>query len=53
MTCASSFFSRKSIALSLKKNEKCYFIFYYKNRNTWQFHAFTIQNNFGNMSKSG
>ena len=42
------FFLEKS--LPLKKNEKRYFTLYYKNRNTWQFHAF---NNFGNMSENG
>ena len=39
--------------LSLKKNEKCYFIFYNKNRNTYQFHVFTIKNDFRNMLESG
>ena len=39
--------------LPLKKSEKHYFIFYYKNRNTSQFHAFTIKNNFKIMSETG
>ena len=39
--------------LPLKKNEKRYFILHYKNKNTRQFHAFTIKNDFGNMSKGG
>ena len=37
----------------LKKSEKRYFIFYYKNRKTCQFYAFTIKSDFGNMSESG
>ena len=44
------FFLKK--LLPLKKNEKRYFIFYYKNRNTCQFHAFTIKNYFGNVPES-
>ena len=37
----------------LKKNEKKYSIFYYRNRNTGQFHAFKIKNDLGNMWESG
>ena len=37
----------------LKKNEKRNSIFYYKNKNTFKFHAFTIKNDFGNASESG
>ena len=44
------FFSRKA---TLKKEEKRYFIFYYKYRNTCQFYVFTIKNDFGNMAVSG
>ena len=32
--------------LPLKQNEKRYVIFYYKNRNTYQFYAFMIKNDF-------
>ena len=38
--------------LPFKKNVQCYFIFYYKNSNTSQFHAFKITNDFGNASES-
>ena len=38
--------------LRLKKMRKCYSIFYHKNRNTYQFHAFTIKNDFQNISGS-
>ena len=37
---------------SLKKNEKRYSNFYYKNRNTNKFNSFTIKNYFGNPSES-
>ena len=37
----------------LKKYEKLYFIFYYKNRNTSQFLVFMIKNDFKNVSESG
>ena len=39
--------------LSLKKIEKRYFIFCYRKRNTCQFHAFAIKNDFVNMSEIG
>ena len=39
--------------LSLEKNDKLYFIFYYKNRNTSQFLVFMIKNDFKNVSESG
>ena len=45
------FFSEKPPPL--KKKEKCYSIFYYKNRNAWQFHALTIKNDFGNLTERG
>ena len=45
------FFHEKPVLL--KKNEKCYFIFYYKNRNACKFHPFTIKNEFGSMSETG
>ena len=37
--------------LHLKKDEKCYSIFYNENRNTYQFNEFTIKNDLGNMSE--
>ena len=39
--------------LPLKKSEKHYFIFYYKNRNTSQFLALTTKNDFRNVSENG
>ena len=33
-------------SLFIKKNEKHYWFFYYKNRNTYKFHAFTFKNDF-------
>ena len=44
------FFHEKPVLL--KKNEKCYFIFYNKNSHTCQFRVFTIKNDFENMSVS-
>ena len=44
------FLSWKS--LSLKKKGKRYSSFYFINRNTYQFNAWTIKNDFGNMSQS-
>ena len=36
-------------AQPLKKNEERYSIFYHKNRSTYEFNAFTLKNDFGNM----
>ena len=50
-TCTFSFFLGKP--LPLKKNEERYFIFYYKNRNTYQFLMLTNKNDFENMPENG
>ena len=46
-----NFFSRKT--LPLKVNEKRQTIFYSNNKNTNQFNAFAIKNEFGNVSEIG
>ena len=45
------FFSFNSKNHCLKRKTRN-FIFYYKNRNTYLFHALTVKNGFGNMSEN-
>ena len=47
-----AFFLKKKI-LTLKKNEQCFSIYYFKSRNTYQFYLFIFKNALKNVSEDG